>query len=111
MSFRTRILTAEGSVLDEDADALVLPVPDGRLGVLSGHAPMLVVIAAGVLALRKAGETSFFAMGAGTAELGPAGASIFTESAVRGADEYEAESQVAAYAALLATPVPSAETG
>ena len=111
MSFRIVILTPEGRFLDEDAEGLVLPVPDGRLGVLAGHAPMLAAVSPGVLVLRRGDGSQFFAVGSGTAEIGRETVTLVTEAAVRAADALEAEAKTETRRALLAEPVPSAEVG
>lgn len=43
------VVTPEKQVLDEKAFNVVLPAHDGLMGILSGHAPMLVNLGVGLL--------------------------------------------------------------
>ena len=45
--FHLRIMTAEGTLLDEQAEYCNLPTSEGSVGVLADHAPMLVALPEG----------------------------------------------------------------
>ncbi len=50
--FQLRVTTAEGVVLDEKVSYCSLQTPEGPLGILANHAPMLCVLADGKLRYR-----------------------------------------------------------
>ena len=53
-----RLLTPDGVGWEGRVSAVTLPTPEGSLGVLGGHAPMLCAVAPGVVKCRNsAGET------------------------------------------------------
>ena len=52
-SFQLRVVTAEGSVLDERVCYCDLMTAEGPLGVLANHAPMLCALTEGKLRYRR----------------------------------------------------------
>ena len=48
-----RVLTPDGLVFDEAADEVVIPIPDGWVGVLAGHAPFQARLLRGEVAFRS----------------------------------------------------------
>lgn len=53
---RLKIVTPSGTVLEKSVGYVRLPTPEGSVGVLPGHAPMLCAIGRGSLLCRFAGE-------------------------------------------------------
>ena len=51
------VISPEAMLYEGDAPSIVAPAFDGQLGVLTGHAPMLTLLGAGVL--RVGGGPSF----------------------------------------------------
>jgi len=51
------VISPEAMLYEGDAPSVVAPAFDGQLGVLTGHAPMLTLLGAGVL--RVGGGPSF----------------------------------------------------
>ncbi|MBQ6465484.1 MAG: hypothetical protein IJJ43_04380 [Oscillospiraceae bacterium] len=55
---RLRLLTPDGLGWEGRVCSVSLPTPEGSVGILRGHAPMLCAVAPGVLRCRNAaGET------------------------------------------------------
>jgi F-type H+-transporting ATPase subunit epsilon len=49
MALKVSVISPEKTVYEGDADQVVAPAWDGQLGVLTGHAPMLVLLGEGEL--------------------------------------------------------------
>lgn len=69
MSFKLKIMTAQGTILEEEVESMTAPGIDGYYGVLSQHAPMVSAIGTGVLKVVSAGNISYFAIIGGIAEI------------------------------------------
>lgn len=86
MSARTLVLlvlTAEREVFRGEVSSVVVRAADGELGVLPGHAPLVTVLATGVLrAASRAGEVRL-AVSGGLAEVGPARVVVLADVAER----------------------------
>ncbi len=48
-----QLLTLSGNKFDDDVYEVVLPTPDGQIGVLQDHMPLITVSATGVISLRR----------------------------------------------------------
>ncbi len=57
-SLRVRVISAEATVFEGEAEAVVAPAWDGRIGILSGHAPLITLLGAGELNVDLAGGGS-----------------------------------------------------
>lgn len=53
MSLTVRIITPDKTLLDSEAEEIVIPSTTGQLGILSGHAPLLTALDIGVMRIRK----------------------------------------------------------
>jgi F-type H+-transporting ATPase subunit epsilon len=51
------VVTPERSILDEDAERIVVPAHDGEIGILPGHARLLAKLGVGVLRVTTSGKT------------------------------------------------------
>ena len=107
MSFRTRILTPVGTAFDADTDGLVVLGTDGQFGILTGHEPTLAALAAGVLAIRQAESSLYFALGDGAVEIAPGTVTICTEYATPTAETGDAAERIEAYLREMSTVVPA----
>ena len=54
---RVSVISAERSVFDGDASAVVVPAYDGLVGILPRHAPFMTLLGKGVVTIRRAGGT------------------------------------------------------
>lgn len=59
------IISPESTVFEGEADMVVAPAWDGEVGVLRGHAPMLVLLGEGVMRLTRGREEQRFNVGGG----------------------------------------------
>lgn len=70
LPYELRVRSPEGLVFVGPVVAVCLPVPDGYVGVLARHAPMLAALRCGVLKVSHAdGTTEIMAMGEGFAQV------------------------------------------
>jgi len=66
---KLEIITAERRLLSEEVDLVVAPGAEGELGILPHHAPLLTVLKAGELRIRKGGQDQYFAVAGGFMEV------------------------------------------
>ena len=58
------VISPEKSIFEGEADQVVAPAWDGQVGILRGHAPMMVLLGEGDLRIRSGGqEERFFVSG------------------------------------------------
>jgi F-type H+-transporting ATPase subunit epsilon len=69
MSLNVRIITPEKVFLSSETEQVVLPSITGGLGVLSGHAPMVTILEAGVLRYKNNGSWTPAVLYGGFAEV------------------------------------------
>lgn len=83
------IITAERTVLTDDVDMVIAPGSEGQLGILPMHAPLLTVLAAGEIRLKKGGAEQSFAVTGGFLEVHDNHVSVLADAAER-SDEIDA---------------------
>ena len=88
MSLICEIVTAERTIFSGEVDYVNLPGYEGVMGILPNHSPLLTVLAYGEVYVRKNGETQYFAVGGGFAEVQPDKVIVLADSAER-ADEID----------------------
>jgi F-type H+-transporting ATPase subunit epsilon len=59
------IISPEATVFEGEADMVVAPAWDGEVGVLRGHAPMLVLLGEGVMRLTRGRDEQRFHIAGG----------------------------------------------
>ena len=80
---RLEIVTAEGSAFSDDVDGVVAPGIGGQLGILPHHAPLMTILQAGELVIRKGGEEDTLAISGGFLEVRPDRVIILADQAER----------------------------
>ncbi len=66
---RLKIITPSGTALDRGVNYVNLPTPEGSVGVLADHAPMLCAVGRGKLKYRFDGGESFVSVSEGVASV------------------------------------------
>jgi F-type H+-transporting ATPase subunit epsilon len=59
-ALRVVVISPEHTLFDGVADTVVAPAWDGELGILRGHAPLMALLGAGDLRVRRDGDTEHF---------------------------------------------------
>lgn len=57
---RVLVISPERAVFDGEADSVVAPAFDGKVGILPRHAPFMTLLGNGTLSVRSGGATSNF---------------------------------------------------
>lgn len=94
-SFKIDIVTAERIVYSEEVDIVIAPGVEGQLGVLPHHAPLMTILQAGELVVRKGGEEETMAISGGFLEVRPDHVIVLADQAER-AEEIDADRAEAA---------------
>lgn len=81
MPMQCEIVTQERTVYSEEVDAVNLPSPEGRMGVLPNHMVMLASLDFGEVVVRRGNTEEFFAIGGGFVEILPDKVTILADSA------------------------------
>jgi len=82
--YKLSLLTPDGIVYSGDVVSMVAPGQSGKLGVLSGHMPLLCVLKSGPLVCREMGGRWLqFDIGEGVLRITPEEVSILTDTATR----------------------------
>jgi F-type H+-transporting ATPase subunit epsilon len=84
------LVTPEKVAWSAPADFVVLPAADGEMGILPGHQPFLVQLAAGEVRVTDKGQVKRFAVSGGFAEIKDNAISLFAETA-EAAEQISAE--------------------
>jgi F-type H+-transporting ATPase subunit epsilon len=80
-TLKVAIISPERTVYEGDADMVVAPAWDGEVGVLRGHAPMLVLLGAGEMRIRNASTEQRFHVSGGFMQVVDDVVTVLSESA------------------------------
>jgi len=81
------LLTPEEKTILQKVNYLLLDCPDGKRGILPGHAPAIIEVAIGVMEVRfQSGTREYYALSGGIAEVTPKAVTILTETCERGSE-------------------------
>ncbi len=94
-SMQLDIVTTERSVCCQLVDAVIAPGIEGQLGILPHHAPLMTILQAGELVLRRGNEEEIMVISGGFLEVRPDRVIILADSAER-AEEIDLERAEAA---------------
>lgn len=79
--YHLQVLTPEQVVMDDEVLALIAPGEQGYLGVLTGHAPLITSLKAGVLVITdKTGKKTYYKISTGFLEVSHNKASLLVET-------------------------------
>ncbi len=94
MPIALEIVSPERLVLSRPVDMAVIPADEGDMGVLGGHAPMIVALRGGAIALYTGEEiTDRLFVSGGFAEITPERCTVLATEAVPVADLRRAEGE------------------
>ena len=88
-SLKIDIVTAERIVYSAEADAVIAPGVEGQLGILPHHAPLMTILQAGELVVRKGEQEEIMAISGGFLEVRPDHIIVLADQAER-AEEIDA---------------------
>jgi F-type H+-transporting ATPase subunit epsilon len=108
------IVSPDRLLLSQPVDMAVIPAAEGEMGVLPGHAPMIVLLRGGTITLHEGGRpTSRLYVSGGFAEITPERCTVLADEAIpvsevsrRLADARLADAD-AAYAAADKSDIPA----
>ncbi|MBR0673050.1 ATP synthase F1 subunit epsilon [Neoroseomonas soli] len=81
-TFQLEFVSPEKLLLSRPVEMAVLPAAEGEMGVLPGHAPMIVALRGGVISVREGGQdTEKLFVAGGFAEVTPTRVTILAEEA------------------------------
>jgi F-type H+-transporting ATPase subunit epsilon len=84
MTLTVRVIAPDKTVWDAAAEEVILPSTTGQLGILSGHAPLLTALEAGVMRVRGTKDWTAIALMGGFAEVENNEVTILVNGAERG---------------------------
>jgi F-type H+-transporting ATPase subunit epsilon len=83
MSVNLEIVSPEKLLLSRDVDMVVIPAAEGDMGVLEGHAPMMVTLRGGVVSLYEGDRvTDTLFVAGGFAEITPERCTVLAAEAM-----------------------------
>lgn len=81
-SFQLELVSPEKLLLSRSVEMVVFPAAEGEMGVLAGHAPMIVALRGGVISVREGGKvTEQLFVAGGFAEVASDRVTILAEEA------------------------------
>lgn len=81
-TFKLEIVTPEKVFLSEDVEMLVIKTPQGEMGVLAGHIPLVAAVAVGLCRIKKQnGEWVEAVLTEGFMEIKQEKTAVFTDTA------------------------------
>ena len=98
-TLRVVVVTPEKAVLDDPAEMVILPLFDGELGVLPGHAPFVGQLGPGELRIKSGGTARRFFIDGGFAQVTGSVVNVLTARAVPAAQLTPASAATARTAA------------
>lgn len=92
---KLEVVTPEKKILDEEVQSVVVPAPEGSLGILPNHAPLITSLLPGHVKYRQDGKQNILVVSGGFLELSNNKVTILADSAERPEDIDRARAQAA----------------
>lgn len=109
--FQLELVSPEKLLLSRAVEMAVIPAAEGEMGVLAGHAPMIVALRGGVISVREGGQvTEQLFVAGGFAEVAPDRVTILAEEATPLANLSKSEAQLRLKEAEAAMAAAANET-
>ena len=95
------VVSAEESILSEEAEFVVAPAKMGEVGIYPNHASMITLLKAGSVRIKKINKSDEYLIyiSGGILEVQPGKITILSDTAIRGKDLDETKAQAAKKAA------------
>jgi F-type H+-transporting ATPase subunit epsilon len=94
------IVSPDRLLLSQPVDMAVIPAAEGEMGVLPGHAPMIVLLQGGTITLHEGGRpTSQLYVSGGFAEVTPERCTVLADEAIPVAEVSRAQAETRLQAA------------
>tara|TARA_Y100000022_G_C13176723_1_gene341312 strand:- start:324 stop:743 length:420 start_codon:yes stop_codon:yes gene_type:complete len=95
------VVSAEESILSEEAEFVVAPAKMGEVGIYPNHASMITLLKAGSVRIKKLNKSDedLIYISGGILEVQPGKITILSDTAIRGKDLDETKAQAAKKAA------------
>lgn len=90
MQIRIQIITPERIVFDDQVDQITLPAAEGEITILPHHIPLVTMVRAGTIHVKKGEQETLLACSRGVIEVDGKNVKILADSADR-ADELDEE--------------------
>lgn len=78
---KVSVISPEGAIYEGEADSVVVPAWDGQVGILRGHAPMLVLLGDGEMRVTTGGSDQRFHIGGGFMQVADNVVTVLSERA------------------------------
>ena len=78
---KVSVISPERTIFEGDADSVVVPAWDGQLGVMKGHAPMLVLLGDGEMRISTGGSAQSFKISGGFMQVADDVVTVLSEHA------------------------------
>lgn len=96
-----KIVTPERLVFEETVDAVVLPTAEGEITILPHHIPLVTLLKAGVVRIKKGSEETPLAVSGGVIEVDGTTVTVLADSAERASELEEEKIEKARQAAQV----------
>lgn len=94
-TLHVKIVTAQQTIFDGEAEMVIAPGSEGQLGILPRHAPLLTTLQLGELRIRERGTDEGIFVAGGFLEVNDDDVTILADDAERAADIDEAHAEAA----------------
>lgn len=85
-TLHVKIVTAQQTIFDGEAETVLAPGSEGQLGILPRHAPLLTTLAVGELRIREHGAEEAIFVGGGFLEVNNDMVTVLADDAERASD-------------------------
>lgn len=92
-TFKLKLIAPDGVKYEHEASEVILPTPDGQIGILPNHEPLVSLLAPGEITIKYDGKDHFLATEGGIVEIGNNLVKILADTAesVESLDELKIE--------------------
>ncbi|WP_237213547.1 ATP synthase F1 subunit epsilon [Falsiroseomonas oryziterrae] len=110
-TFQLELVSPEKLLLSRPVEMAVLPAAEGEMGVLPGHAPMIVALRGGIITVTENGQvTDRLFVGGGFAEVTPERCTVLADEATPVSQLSKADAELRVREAEAAYSAAAAET-